>query len=237
MLLIPIKDDNPTVRQPVVTVGIIVACVLVFLYQLTLPEVAQERFELRFGMIPALLLDDTIGTKNIGIPPWATIFTAMFVHGGFAHIAGNMLFLWIFGNNIEDTLGHLRFTLFYAVSGIAAGLTQAMVDPHSTLPMVGASGAISGVLGAYLVLYPQARVTLLFWFFIFIRTFEAPAYAVLGLWFVFQLFNGLLSDPGAGGVAFFAHIGGFIAGMALIFLFKPGTARYVGQPPRRGPWG
>jgi membrane associated rhomboid family serine protease len=237
MLLIPIKDDNPTVRPPVVTVGIIAACVLVFLYQLTLPESGQDRFVLRFGMIPALLLDDTIGAKNIGIPPWATIFTSMFVHGGFAHIAGNMLFLWIFGNNIEDVLGHLRFFLFYAVAGVAAALTQAMVDPHSTLPMVGASGAISGVLGAYLVLYPQARVTLLFWIFIFIRTFEAPAYAVLGLWFAFQLVNGLLADPADGGVAFYAHIGGFVAGMALIFLFKPGTARFVGQPPRRGPWG
>src|SRR5262249_8965939 len=156
------------------------ACVLVFVYQLTLPESGQERFVLRFGMIPALLLDDTIGTKNIGIPPWATIFTSMFVHGGFAHIAGNMLFLWIFRNTIEAPIGHLRFFLFYAIVGIAAALTQAMVDPHSILPMVGASGAISGVLGAYLVLYPQARVTLLFWIFIFIRTFQAPAYAVLG---------------------------------------------------------
>jgi membrane associated rhomboid family serine protease len=237
MLLIPIKDANPTVRPPVVTVAIIIGCVVVFLYQLTLPEALQERFVLRFGMIPALLLDDTIGAKNIGIPPWATIFTSMFVHGGFAHIAGNMLFLWIFGNNIEDALGHLRFVLFYGLTGIAAAMAQAVIDPHSILPMVGASGAISGVLGGYLVLHPQARVTLLFWIFIFVRTFEAPAYAVLGLWFAFQVVNGVLADPADGGVAFFAHIGGFIAGLVLIFLFRPGTARYVGEPPRRGPWG
>ena len=137
MLLIPIKDANPTVRPPVVTVAIIIGCVVVFLYQLTLPEALQERFVLRFGMIPALLLDDTIGAKQIGIPPWATIFTSMFVHGGFAHIAGNMLFLWIFGNNIEDTLGHLRFVLFYGLAGIAAAMAQAAIDPHSILPMVG----------------------------------------------------------------------------------------------------
>lgn len=237
MLLIPIKDENPTVRPPVVTVSIVVACVVVFLYQLTLPESSQERFIFRFGMIPALLLDDAIGAKNIGIPPWATVFTSMFLHGGFAHIAGNMLFLWIFGNNIEDALGHLRFILFYALTGVAAAMTQAMVDPHSTIPMVGASGAISGVLGAYLVLHPHARVTLLFWLFIFVRTFEAPAFVVLGLWFAFQVVYGVLSDPAEGGVAFFAHIGGFVAGAALIFLFRPSTARYVGEPPRRGPWG
>ena len=237
MLLIPIKDANPTVRPPVVTVALIIGCVVVFLYQLTLPEALQERFVLRFGMIPALLLDDTMGAKHIGIPPWATIFTSMFVHGGFAHIAGNMLFLWIFGNNIEDALGHLRFVLFYGLAGIAAAMAQAAIDPHSTLPMVGASGAISGVLGGYLVLHPHARVTLLFWIFVFVRTFEAPAYAVLGLWFAFQVVNGVLADPADGGVAFFAHIGGFVAGLVLIFLFRPGTARYVGEPPRRGPWG
>ena len=237
MLLIPIKDENPTVRPPVVTVGIIVACVVVFLYQLTIPEALQDRFIFRFGMIPALLLDDAVGAKHIGIPPWATVFTSMFLHGGFAHIAGNMLFLWIFGNNVEDALGHLRFVLFYGLCGVAAGMTQALVDPHSTLPMVGASGAISGVLGAYLVLTPQARVTMLFWIFIFVRTFEAPAYLVLGLWFAFQVVNGLMADPAEGGVAFFAHIGGFVAGAALILLFKPGTVRYVGAPPRRGPWG
>jgi membrane associated rhomboid family serine protease len=237
MLLIPIKDENPTVRPPVVTVSIIVACVAVFLYQLTMPEPVQERFIFRFGMIPALLLDDAVGAKHIGIPPWATIFTSMFLHGGFAHIAGNMLFLWIFGNNIEDALGHVRFVLFYVLTGVAAAMAQAVVDPHSTLPMVGASGAISGVLGAYLVLHPQARVTLLFWIFVFVRTFEAPAYAVLGLWFGFQVVNGLLADPAEGGVAFFAHIGGFVAGAALIWLFRPGTVRVVGPPPRRGPWG
>jgi membrane associated rhomboid family serine protease len=237
MLLIPIKDENPTVRPPVVTVTLIVACVVAFLYQLSLPEAQQERFIYRFGMIPALLLDNTIGAKNIGIPPWATVFTSMFLHGGFAHIAGNMLFLWVFGNNIEDALGHLRFILFYALTGVGAAMAQALIDLHSTVPMVGASGAISGVLGAYLVLHPHARVTLLFWIFVFVRTFQAPAYVVLGLWFGFQVVNGLLADQSDGGVAFFAHIGGFVAGAALILLFRPRTARYVGEPPRRGPWG
>ncbi len=237
MLIIPIRDDNPTIRPPIVTVSIIAACAFVFLYQLTLPELASDRFIFRFGMTPALLLDDAIGGKNIGIPPWATIFTSMFLHGGLMHIAGNMLFLWIFGNNVEDSLGHLRFVVFYLLTGVAAALAQAAIDPHSTIPMVGASGAISGVLGAYLVLHPNARVTMLFWVFVFVRTFEQPAYVVLGLWIAFQVLSALMADPNEAGVAFMAHVGGFIAGVALIFLFRPRAVRTIGLPPRRGPWG
>ena len=237
MLIIPIRDHNPTVRPPVVTVTLIAACVVVFLYQLTLPEADGERFVFRFGMIPALLLDGTLGPKNIGVPAWATVFTSMFLHGGIMHLVGNMLFLWIFGNNIEDSLGHLRFIVFYLLCGVAAGFAHAAIDMQSTIPMIGASGAISGVLGAYLVLHPHARITMLLWVFVFVRTFEQPAYVVLGLWIGFQVLYALLSDPSEGGVAFMAHVGGFIAGAALIFVFRPREARVIGAPPRRGPWG
>jgi membrane associated rhomboid family serine protease len=145
----------------------------------------------------------------------------MFMHGGLFHIGGNMLYLWIFGNNVEDTLGHGRYLLFYLLSGVAAALAQTAVGPSSTVPMVGASGAVSGVLGAYLILFPSAHVTTLIILGFFFRLVQIPAMVVLGFWIVLQLLNGLGSFGSNGGVAFFAHIGGFLAGMGLLFVLKP----------------
>lgn len=229
-MIIPIGDENPTTRTPVVTYSIIATCVAVLLYQLTLTGVGEERFALRFGMIPARLFGADLEGKLpvAGIPPWLTIVTSMFVHGGLMHLAGNMLFLWICGNNVEDRLGPVRYGLFYLLCGVAAALLQALIDTESPIPMVGASGAISGVLGAYLILFPHARILILAW----IAVFRVRAIFAIGLWFVMQLLSAMASDPEEGGVAWFAHIGGFLAGMALVFLFQPRQPQTV-----RGPWG
>jgi membrane associated rhomboid family serine protease len=235
-MLIPIKDENPTARAPVLTVGIIAVAVLVFLYQLTLPERAAEAFILGYGMIPSVLF----GTRHLaaGIPtvdPWFTIITSMFLHGGALHLAGNMVYLWVFGNNIEDAMGHVRFALFYVLCGAAAAFTQAAVEPDSPIPMVGASGAVSGVLGAYLVLHPHARVVSLFVYGL-VTTVTLPAMAVLGWWIVVQVVNVLITEPGQGGVAWYAHIGGFAAGMVLIPFFRRSHVPLWGGARRRGPW-
>lgn len=235
-MLIPIKDENPTARAPVLTVGIIAVAVLVFLYQLTLPERAGEAFILGYGMIPAVLF----GTRQLvaGIPtvdPWMTVITSMFLHGGILHIAGNMVYLWVFGNNIEDAMGHVRFAIFYLLCGAAAAVTQAFVEPNSAIPMVGASGAVSGVLGAYLVLHPHARVVVLL-FYGLVTTFTLPAMAVLGWWIAVQMINVLITEPGQGGVAWYAHIGGFVAGMVLVPFFRRSNVPLLGGARRRGPW-
>jgi membrane associated rhomboid family serine protease len=154
------------------------------------------------------------------VPVVATLFTSMFLHGGFLHIAGNMLYLWIFGNNVEDSMGRMRFIVFYFLCGIVAAYAHALANTASTVPMIGASGAISGVLGAYLLLYPRARVLTLIAFGLYIRTVEVPAMFVLGFWFVLQFLNALVSAGAGGGVAWYAHIGGFVAGILLIGLFK-----------------
>lgn len=225
--MFPLKDDNPSVTAPVVTIGLIVVNVLVFVYQLSL-EVgsggdsaqAAQAFVLEFGLIPCRLTGAC--QPGVDLPaPALTIFTSMFMHGGLFHIAGNMLYLWIFGNNVEDTLGHVRYLIFYLASGVAAALAQTAVGPDSAVPMVGASGAISGVLGAYLLLFPHARVTTIIIFGFFWRVVQIPAVFVLGFWIVVQVLNGLGSFGASGGVAFFAHIGGFLAGMGLLFVLRP----------------
>ena len=223
--MIPIRDENPTRLKPVVTVGIIVANVAVYAFQFMLPLPDQERFVYVFGSIPALVTRDFLLLPSLPAH-WATLFTSMFVHGGLFHLGGNMLYLWIFGNNIEDHLGHVRFVFFYLVCGLTAGLSHVVADPASTVPMVGASGAISGVLGAYLLLYPRARVQVLVWFFFFVRFVYVPAFLVLGIWFIMQL-TGVLGSGynGQGGIAWFAHIGGFLAGMILVHLFGPTRSR------------
>lgn len=236
-MFLPIKDDNPTRIVPIVTVAIIGLCGIVYLYQLALRGNAGERFLLAYGMIPAVLfgeaqLDPRIG----GVGPLMSLLTSMFVHGGFMHLLGNMIYLWVFGNNIEDSLGHVRFILFYVLCGVAAALTQAFIDPGSKLPMVGASGAISGVLAAYLVLHPQAKVTIFVWLLIFIRFIQLPAGLVLGLWILFQVFNAATADSQQGGVAWFAHIGGFFAGLVLLPLLRGREAPYIGAGRSRGPW-
>ena len=175
---------------------------------------------MEFGLIPCRLTG-ACHTASDSPSPWFTVFSSMFLHGGFFHIAGNMLYLWIFGKNVEDTLGHARFLLFYLTGGVAAAALQTAVAPDSRVPMIGASGAISAVLGAYLLLFPGASVLTLVVFGFFWRVINVPAVLVLGLWIVVQILYGLGSFGSGGGVAWFAHIGGFFAGMALLFAFRP----------------
>jgi membrane associated rhomboid family serine protease len=209
--MIPIRDVIPSRTTPGVTITLIALNVVVFLFQLLLSERAMDAFIFAFGVVPAQL-------------SILSIFTSMFVHGGLAHLAGNMLFLWIFGDNVEDRLGHGRFIVFYLLCGVAAALAQVALNPESLLPMVGASGAIAGVMGAYLVLYPRSRVLMLFPFPVFL--FELPAIVFLGVWFFAQFLNGVNQlpifeqDAISGGVAFWAHVMGFIAGVFLVVLMR-----------------
>jgi membrane associated rhomboid family serine protease len=209
--MIPIKDVIPSRTAPVVTVAIIAVNSLVFLYQIGLAPADFEAFIFAFGLIPAHF---TI----------ATMFSSMFVHAGLAHAGGNLLYLWIFGDNIEDRLGHGRFLVFYLATGVVAAMSQMAMDPASRIPMVGASGAIAGVMGGYLVLYPHSRVLTLFPFPLML--FEVPAIFFLGLWFVIQFVSGLgslaatVNGGPPGGVAFWAHVMGFVAGIVLVRLMR-----------------
>lgn len=223
--MFPVHDDNPAGRLPVLTVGLIAACVLVFLWQRSLGD--QETIVVyALGVIPAVLFEHKALPEELAVvPPWATVFTSMFLHGGWMHLLGNMLYLWVFGDNIEDAMGHFRFLVFYLLCGIAAVIAQALPDPESAIPMIGASGAISGVLGAYLLLYPHSRVLVVVPIGFYLHTMRIAAYWVLGLWFGMQLLSTLLTDSGEGGVAFGAHIGGFVAGMLLVVLFKRRNVR------------
>ncbi len=219
--MIPIHDNVPTRGKPVFTVGFIVACVLVFLWQVSHTLRAQQAIVYALGVIPAVLFGEArLPAELAWVPPGATVVTSMFVHGSWMHLIGNMLYLWIFGNNVEDAMGHARFIVFYLLCGVAAVFAQALPNPSSEIPMIGASGAISGVLGAYLLLHPHARVIVLIPLGFFPYTVALRAAWVLGLWFAMQLLNSLLAAPGQGGVAFGAHIGGFVAGMLLIPFFK-----------------
>ena len=224
--MIPLRDDNPVRSRPVFTVVLIVVCSLVFLWQTTLPARAAQQAVYLLGFIPALLFGNATLEGGQWLPATATVFTAMFLHGGWMHLLGNMLYLWIFGDNIEDRLGHGRFVAFYFVCGGVAALGQGLMDTSSQVPMIGASGAISGVLGAYLVLFPRARVLVLLPLFVIFYTVRVPALVVLGLWFAGQLLSSLVATSGpAGGVAFAAHVGGFAAGVATIRLFVPERRR------------
>lgn len=221
MFTIPLYDDNPTVRTPFVTWALIAACVAVFLWQVSLPPSAQEAVIYALGVVPAVLFGDAqLPAKIRLVPGWATLFSSMFLHGGVAHLGGNMLFLWIFGNNVEDAMGRVRFVVFYLVCGLAAAMAQSFAAPGSTIPMIGASGAIAGVLGAYLLLHPRANVRVFVFILFFIRLIDVPAVIVLGLWFLTQVLSGAMVSIDQGGVAFWAHVGGFLAGVALIPLFK-----------------
>jgi membrane associated rhomboid family serine protease len=239
---VPLSDDNSTVREPIVTYLLIGLCVGAFLWQLG----QYERAVLySYGMIPAELFGLWHPARSYqSIPAWSKIFTSMFLHGGWFHLIGNMLFLWIFGNNVEDVLGRGRYILFYLCCGVAAALTQAVSNYSAHVPMVGASGAIAGVLGAYLLLYPHANVRVFVWIVIFFRIVNVPAWVLLGLWFAIQLLGGLMRSPGTPGVAFWAHVGGFISGGILVNLLRPRTvpllqpsrsrAFVVHRTPRRG---
>jgi membrane associated rhomboid family serine protease len=208
--MIPIRDQIPTRRVPVVNYLLIAANILVFMLQL-LSGPNQESLVYQFAMIPANF------TSGLDLGDVTDIFTSMFMHAGLAHIAGNMLYLWIFGDNVEDSMGAGKYLSFYLVGGAVASLTHILTNPGSQIPTVGASGAIAAVLGAYLVLYPQSRVMTIIPLGFFMRVTLVPASIVLGLWFILQLFSGLLSlgGPDVGGVAFWAHIGGFVVGVVM----------------------
>jgi membrane associated rhomboid family serine protease len=214
--MLPIRDLNPTRRTPYVTYGLIGLNVLAFIYEMMLPSSGLERFFMNWGVVPYQV------TNAFSLPVALTFITSMFLHGGVAHIVGNMLYLWIFGDNVEDCLGSVLYTLFYFVSGILAGLAQVLVGPDLMIPSVGASGAVAGVLGAYLVMFPEAKVHTLLIFGFFVRRASIPAGIVLGGWFIMQFFNGVLSlgTMQVGGVAWFAHIGGFIFGLIAGWLCK-----------------
>jgi membrane associated rhomboid family serine protease len=212
-----------------VTVILIVICLAVYVYQESLTGKPGEAFVFQYGAIPALVFGHASLPDEVAaaIPAGMTLVTSMFLHGGWMHLLGNMLYLWIFGNNIEDAMGHAKFLLFYILCGILAALSHALTDPSSQIPMVGASGAISAVLGAYLLLYPRAHVLVFMPMFGMTRV---AAGFVLGMWFVTQLVSGGMSvGASGGGVAFFAHIGGFVSGMALIGLFKRPDVPFFGR--------
>jgi len=220
--LIPYKDDNPTRTFPFITIGLIAFNILVFLGQIASPS-GMEKISLSYGAIPQYILT----FENVQpLHPVLTIFSAMFMHGGILHLAGNMLYLWIFGNNIEDKLGHVRFLVFYIFCGIVSAYAHAITEPHSLIPMIGASGAISGILGAYLLLFPRAGVYTLIFLGFFIQIVKIPAFVVIGFWAIIQFINGLLSTGliKEGGVAWFAHIGGFLTGLLTIKLWLPKKA-------------
>ncbi len=233
--MIPLHDDNPTTLRPYLTVALIVVCVLVFLWQIAHSAEVRQVIVYRLGAIPAVLFGHReLPAELQPIPPSFTVLTSMFLHGGWMHLIGNMLYLWIFGNNVEDSMGHARFAVFYVLCGIVAVLFHALPYPDATIPMIGASGAISGILGAYVLLYPRARVQVLIPLGFVWPLVRLPAVGVLGLWFALQLLSTLGTDPNSPGVAFRAHIGGFLAGMALIPFFKYRRVRlFAGPRPRQ----
>lgn len=216
--MIPLKDDNPTRKFPFFTIGLIAANCLIYFYQMTLPLRDEQLLAFQFGLIPVEITNMTDMTPSIPFPVWLSPFSSMFLHGDFWHLAGNMLYLWIFGNNVEDYLGHLRFLLFYILSGLAAVALFVVFNSTGETPLIGASGAIAGILGAYMVLYPKARVLTLIWIIFIIRLVWLPSVFILGYWFLIQLVMGMSSigmNEG-GGVAWFAHVGGFLFGWLLI---------------------
>jgi rhomboid family protein len=226
---LPLYDDNPTERAPVATWFLIGLCSGAFLWQLGHD---QDEILYRYGMIPAVLFGSAHLVPALrAVPSWATLLTSMFLHAGWFHLIGNMVFLWIFGNNVEDALGSRRYLLLYLCCGIVAALSQALSSPASSVPMVGASGAVAGVLGAYLLLYPWSNVHVFLWIVIFFRIVTVPAWILLGLWFAMQLASGLMREPGSPGVAFWAHVGGFAGGLALVALLRPPGVALL-QPPR-----
>ncbi len=210
--MFPLRDTQPSYSKPVVTILLIVVNILIFLFEFSLDPYSRNAFIEIYGLTP-----DRFRLANV--------LTSMFLHGGWMHVLGNLWFLWIFGDNIEDILGHGKYLLFYLLCGIAAAFTQVLMNPFSRIPMVGASGAIAGVMGAYMIKFPRARITTFVFIFIFITTFDVPAWAMLIYWFVLQFFSGFESLASApvsqGGTAFFAHVGGFLMGILLVNLLRP----------------
>jgi membrane associated rhomboid family serine protease len=232
--MFPLKDDNPTAIIPVVTWALIAVNVMVFLYQVSLGPETSRLFIYQYGAIPAVVAGRQALRDGIAaVPPVLSVFTSMFLHGGWMHLIGNLWFLWIFGNNIEEAMGGLRFLVFYLLCGVLASWSHIASNTGSTLPTIGASGAISGVLGAYIMLYPRARVWTLIFLGFFIKLFYIPAGIILGYWFLIQILNGSMAgSQAAGGVAFWAHIGGFVSGILLVGIFKKRNVRFF-NPARR----
>lgn len=238
-MLLPLYDSNPKHRIPFqyVTVALIAACVLVFLWQAGLDDRASRAAVLALGAIPAVITGNAqLAPELIWVSPETTLITSMFMHGGWLHLLGNMLYLWIVGDNVEDAMGHLKFLVFYVLCGIVAVFAHIALDPASQTPLVGASGAISGVMGAYLLLHPKARIHILFGFYIFFRVFPIPAWIVLSAWIALQFVNAAANSGTGGGVAWWAHIGGAIAGMILVPFFKHRDVPLFDRPaPPGGP--
>ncbi|MEX0366973.1 MAG: rhomboid family intramembrane serine protease [Ruegeria sp.] len=228
--MLPIRDHNPSGRTPYVVYLLMAANILIFLSYVGMMDNTRliNRFFFDYAIIPARIADGF---------SFETLVTSMFLHGGWMHLAGNMLFLWIFGDNLEDEMGHIPFLLFYFASGIGAGLIHVLASPSSVIPTVGASGAIAGVMGGYLLLFPRARVDILLILLIYFRIFSIPAFVMLGVWLGMQFLGGVSSDPDQGGVAYWAHAGGFFVGLALcipLWLKRGGTSywnRTHGHPP------
>ena len=228
--MIPLKDDNPTTNKPLVTYFLIGLCTFVFFIQLGSQSYQTGKLFYSYGLIPSVLMDhNQLPMDLYSIPAYLTIFSSMFMHGGFMHLIGNMLYMWIFADNIEDSLGPSKFFIFYILSGVGAAMTQVLMDTHSQIPMVGASGAIGGVLGAYLINHPNAKVLVLIPFGFFSQLIKIKALYVLGFWFILQFISS------GGGVAYAAHIGGFVSGMILILFFNKKTKRR--KKIMKGPWG
>ena len=231
--MFPIRDDNPQLMVPIATIGIMTVNIAVWIFVQGMgvePSLSQSICQL--GLIPGELLGNVSPGTQLALSnssscslghtsTWHTVFTSMFMHGGWMHIIGNMWFLWIFGNNVEDSMGHVRFVVFYLLCGVAAAMAQVLTNVESIIPMVGASGAIGGVMGAYILLYPRVKVHLLLILGFYVTTIAVPAVFMLGYWFLVQIISGV-STFGAtgGGVAFWAHAGGFLAGAILVLIFK-----------------
>jgi membrane associated rhomboid family serine protease len=221
--MIPLKAETRPALRPAVTITVISLCTVIFLWQRTLDVAAGRRVVAALGAVPAVLLAHARLPPDLQwVPTFVPVFTSMFLHGGWMHLLGNMLFLWIYGANVENSMGHVRFAIFYLLCGVAAIFTQALPEPFSPYPIIGASGAISGVLGAYLLLFPRANVLTLVLLPFFVTTLRLPAMLLLLLWFAVQLISDLVVPDGGASVAFRAHIGGFIAGVLLVGVFKRG---------------
>lgn len=239
-MFFPIKDDVPTIRKPYLTVALIVVNSLIFLFAIMLGQRGFQLFTVQYGYIPYEFVHSIELTPQIPASHWLTPFTSMFMHGGWMHLIGNMLFLWIYGNNVEDYFGSVKFLFFYLISGLAAITLYTLFDSNSEIPLVGASGAIAGIMGAYMVLHPRARITTLVFFF-FITFIQIPAKLLLGIWFLYQILMSFTAlGSSGGGVAWIAHVGGFVFGyllMRIVVKFKgPGATPGHGQRVYRMDW-
>ena len=224
MFFFPFADENPTTKKPIVSWSVILICSIIFLNYTFEQDYIKEQIFLSFGMIPAILFGNSeLSTTLKVVPAFISIITSMFLHGGWMHLIGNMTYLYIFGDNIEENLGKIKFIIFYLLTGGFAALSQALLDTNSITPMIGASGAIAGVLGAYLVLFPKAKIKVFFWFIIIFKIFKIRAFIVLGGWILMQFLSYSGDDLNSGGVAYAAHIGGFISGIVLINFMKNKT--------------